>query len=346
MASSNIVHSMVEEIELADNPRAKAVLRGILEPGEIWDKLPVKQVNSLEVRNRRWKSLPTTNFAHLGDGYPSGGGKTEAISFGLKFLGHDIDIPKVFDEETAHIVDPRALQTEMILTSISYMLNDTFFNGDESVDSRRFDGLKIISAGLSSRQTVDASTFAASGAYLDLVKGGADSATRHGFLDALAQCHRRLERDGRNNASGGPDSFPPALMAMNENLYDLVEAMIRREGLLRVTADQFDRTVNQWRNMPFVDAGFKDMDGTNYVLANDHDVPGAAAGTKTTSIYFMLLDPEKHIGVLQTRGLDVRKIGELQDRPVNRYRIDWTLGVVVWGKRSMVRLKNLRITTA
>jgi hypothetical protein len=130
-------------------------------------------------------------------------------------------------------------------------------------------------------------------------------------------------------------------MVMNENMYDLVEAMIRREGLLRVTTDQFDREINQWRNMPFVDAGFADMDGAAYVIANDHDVPGAS--TQTTSIYFLLLDPDKHLGVLQTRGLDVRKIGELQTAPVIRYRIDWTLGVVVWGRRSLVRVRNLRV---
>lgn len=333
---------MVEEIELAENPRARAVLRGILEPGEVWDKLPVKKVSSLEVRNRRWKSLPTPQFAHIGDSYGSGGGKTEAVSYGLKVLGHDLDIPKVFDEETDHIVDPKALQTEMVLTGICYLLNKQLFNGDEASTPAGFDGLKRISADMLARQNIDASTFApgAGATFLDLRNGGADSATRQAFLDILAKAHRRLERDGRN-WSGGPSTFPPALMVMNENMYDLVEAMIRREGLLRVTTDQFDRTVSQWRNMPFVDAGFGDMDGNTYVIANDHDVPGAA--TPTTSIYFLLLDPDKHIGVLQTRGLDVRKIGELQSGPVIRYRIDWTLGVVVWGRRSLVRVRNLRV---
>jgi hypothetical protein len=335
---------MVEEIELAENPRARAVLRGILEPGEVWDKLPVKKVSSLEVRNRRWKSLPTPKFSHIGDSYGSGGGKTEAISFGLKVIGHDLDIPKVFDEETDHIVDPKALQTEMVLTGLSYLLNSQLFNGDESLTTNGpgFDGLKRISADMLARQQLDASAFAPAqpATFLDLRSGGADSATRQAFLDLLAKAHRRLERDAKSS-SGPTTSFPSALMVMNENLYDLVEAMIRREGLLRVTTDQFDRTINQWRNMPFVDAGFADMDGTNLVIANDHDVPGAAV--PTTSIYFLLLDPDKHIGVLQTRGLDVRKIGELQTGPVIRYRIDWTLGVVVWGKRSLVRVRNLRV---
>lgn len=339
-----VVHSMVEEIELAENPRARAVLRGILEPGEVWDKLPVKKVSSLEVRNRRWKSLPTPKFSHIGDSYGSGGGKTEAISFGLKVIGHDLDIPKVFDEETDHIVDPKALQTEMVLTGLSYLLNSQLFNGDESLTTNGpgFDGLKRISADMLARQQLDASAFAPAqpATFLDLRSGGADSATRQAFLDLLAKAHRRLERDAKSS-SGPTTSFPSALMVMNENLYDLVEAMIRREGLLRVTTDQFDRTINQWRNMPFVDAGFADMDGTNLVIANDHDVPGAAV--PTTSIYFLLLDPDKHIGVLQTRGLDVRKIGELQTGPVIRYRIDWTLGVVVWGKRSLVRVRNLRV---
>jgi len=234
-------------------------------------------------------------------------------------IGHDLDIPKVFDEETDHIVDPKALQTEMVLTGLSYLLNNQLFNGDETVNTNGpgFDGLKRISADMLARQQIDASTFAPTqpATFLDLRSGGADSATRHAFLDILAKAHRRLEHDG---AAAQPSSFPAALMVMNENMYDLVEAMIRREGLLRVTTDQFDRTVNQWRNMPFVDAGFADMDGNTLVIANDHDVPGATVGT--TSIYFLLLDPDKHIGVLQTRGLDVRKIaaayaGAMAGRP-------------------------------
>jgi hypothetical protein len=94
----------------------------------------------------------------------------------------------------------------------------------------------------------------------------------------------------------------------------------RSEGLLRVITEQFDRTVNQWPNMPFVDAGLADVDRVAYVIANDHDVLGAA--TQATSVYFLLLDPDKHLGVLQTRGLDVRRIGELQAATAIRYHID------------------------
>lgn len=332
-----VVHTMVEEIELQDTPRAKAILRGILEPSEVWDKLPVKRVKTLQVQGRRWKSLPTVSFAHIGEAYGSGGGKTEAVSYGLKHLGHDIDIPKVYDEDTAHIVDPRALQTEMVLTSLSYLLNNTLVNGDEAVDPRAFSGLKVISAALASRQTLDAALVAngGDGTSLVLTAGGASDTIRHAFLDLLAKAHRRLERSTKTGSTNG--FAKGALMMMNENLYDLFESIVRRAGLLKITEDQFERTVNTWRGMAFVDAGFANMDGTSYVISDTHD------GGNNTSLYFMLLDPEKHVGVLQTRGIDVRKLGELHTNATNRYRMDWTFGVVCWGKRSIVRVKGLRV---
>jgi hypothetical protein len=320
-----VAHTMAEEIELQKSPLASAILRGILEPSQVWDKLRVKTVRSLEVKNRRWKSLPTVSFAHIGESYGSGIGKTEAISFGLKHLGHDFDIPIVY-EHTDHIVDPKTLQMEMALKSLSYLLNDTLVNGDMAVNPRAFDGLKKLSAALPARQNINAN--------LSIVDGGASTTVRHSFLDLMARAKRRVE-------DGAPD-----LILMNENVIDLFESVLRREGLYATTLDQFEREISSWRGVPFVDAGFKDIEGQNYVLGDDHDVPGAGAGAKRTSIYFLKLDPERHIGVLQVAGLNVRNMGELEARASRRHRLDWTFGVVCWGKRSMVRISNLQVTAA
>lgn len=322
----SVVHTMVEEIELQKTPLASAILRGILEPSQVWDKMKVKTVSSLEVKSRRWKSLPTVSFAHIGESYGSGGGKTEAISFGLKHLGHDFDIPVAF-EKTDHIVDPKTLNLQMILKALSYKLNDILVNGDSAVDPRSFDGLKKLSTALPARQTIDAALTAngGDGTSLVLTAGGASSAIRQAFLDLLAKGKRRCE-DGTAD-----------LILMNENLYDLFESVIRREGLYKVTEDQFQREVGSWRGLSFVDAGFKDMDGASYVISDTHD------GGNNTSLYFLKLDPEQHIGVLQTGGLDIRSLGELEARAVRRERMDWTFGVVCWGKRSMVRVKGLRV---
>lgn len=327
------MHTMADEIALAQTGRQAAIIRGILEPGHIWDKLPVKTVKTLEVKNRRWLSIPTVGFRLPNEAFTEGTGKTELIAYGLAIIGHDIDIDRVYDEETDHIIKPSQLYTEMTLKAISYKLNNTLFNGDKTADPRSFDGLKVISKDMPSRQLVDASLakYGGDGTQLNLSSGGASSTVRQGFLDAL----------NRAKFVTGNDIGTPDLMVMNENMYWMVESILRRETLLANDKDKFDRVINTYRGVPFVDAGYLDIDGNTLCIANDHDNPGGSPAR--TSIYFLKLDAERELGVLQTKSIQVRSMGELQAKPVNRYRIDWTCGVPVWGKHSFARLQNLQI---
>lgn len=325
------MHTMADEIALAQTGRQAAIIRGILEPGHVWDKLPVKTVKTLEVKNRRWLSIPTVDFRLPNEAFSEGTGKTELVAYGLAILGHDIDIDRVYDEETDHIIKPSQLYTEMTLKAISYKLNNTLFNGDKTSDPRSFDGLKVISNSMPTRQVVDASLskYGGNGTVLDLRSGGASSTIRQGFLDAL----------NRSKFVTGNDPGTPDLMVMNENMYWMVESILRRESLLNYNKDRFDRDIAQYRGVPFVDAGYLDIDGNTLCISDQHD-----ENATTTSIYFLKLDAERELGVLQTKSIQVRSLGELQAKPVNRYRIDWTCGVPVWGKHSFTRLKNLQIS--
>lgn len=323
-------HTMADELALSRTPQEAAVYRGILEPSRLLDKLPVATVSNLEVKQRRWLSIPDVDFRLPNEGFSEGTGKTEVVSHGLAIIGHDIDVDLVFDQETDHIIKPAALYTEQTLTSISYKMVDTFINGDKATSPKGFDGLKKISTGLPGRQVIDAKTFVGGGATtLDLRSGGTSSANRQAFFDALNRLKFVIEGSS------------PDLYVTNENVLLLIEAMLRREGLFAETRDKFDRTVTTFKGVPIVDAGYKDINGDALILADDHDSPGA--GTKTTSIYALKLDARRHVGLLQTKRISVRNLGELQTKPVRRYRIDWTAAIVVWGKRSMARLWNLQI---
>lgn len=326
------MHTLYDELALTQDPKVALVLKGILESGNVWDKFPVRTVNTLEIKNLRWAELPSIDFAFIAEAYGEGVGKVEPISYGLAVIGHDIDIPRVYAKEVGnHIIDPKQLGIEMTTQALNFKLNNVLFNGDKAADPRAFDGLKKLSTALPSRQTVNAglAAYGGDGTSLNIIAGGASSDIRHGFLDAL------------NRGKQVVEGSAPSLMVMNENVYALFESILRREKLFDTAQDQFEREVMRYRKIPFVDAGYGDIKGNTLIIANDHDVPGDAV--KRTSVYFIRLDAQRHVGVLQTKGLEVREMGEHYDKPVLRWRMDWTCGLPVWGERSISRVKGLKV---
>ena len=323
-------HTMADELALMEDPKRAAVTKGILTAGQVLDKLPVENVTSLETEGFRWKSLPSVSFNLPNENYTEGTGKIESVAWGVVRIGHDIDIDRIYDK-TAHFVKPKTLYTEQTLEAINFTINDSLINGDKATNPRGFDGFKKISAGLPARQVIDAglAKYGGTGTVLDISAGGASSAVRQGFFDALLRAKRVTE------------GSQPDLAIMNENVLDLFDSMLRREGLYKVNEDQFEREVTSWKKISFVDAGYKDPDGNALILGDDHDVPGNTA--LGTSIYFLKLDAKRHVGLIQLQPIDTREMGELQSGPKLRTRVDWVLGPVVWGKRSMTRLRGIKV---
>lgn len=322
-------HTMADELALMDDPKKAAVTKGILTAGQILDKLPVENVNSLETEGFRWKALPAVYFNLPNENYTEGVGKIESVAWGVVRIGHDIDIDRIYDR-TSHFVKPKTLYTQQTLEAINFTITDSLINGDKATNPRGFDGYKKIVSGLPARQTVDAglAKYGGTGTVLDISAGGASSAIRQGFFDALLRAKRVAE-------GGQPD-----IAIMNENVLDLFDSMLRREGLYKVNEDQFEREVTSWKKISFVDAGYKDPDGNALILGDDHDTGSVAGGT---SIYFLKLDAKTHCGLIQLQPIDTRELGEIDAGPKTRTRVDWVLGPVVWGKRSLVRLKAVKV---
>ena len=269
-------HTMADELALMEDPKRAAVTKGILTAGQVLDKLPVENVTTLETEGFRWKSLPSVSFNLPNENYTEGTGKIESVAWGVVRIGHDIDIDRIYDK-TAHFVKPKTLYTEQTLEAINFTINDSLINGDKAMNPRGFDGFKKISAGLPARQIVDAgqAKYGGTGTVLDISAGGASSAVRQGFFDALLRAKRVTE------------GSQPDLAIMNENVLDLFDSMLRREGLYKVNEDQFEREVTSWKKITFVDAGYKDPDGEHLSWATTTTyrvtLPLAPASTSSSS---------------------------------------------------------------
>jgi galactitol-specific phosphotransferase system IIB component len=102
-------------------------------------------------------------------------------------------------------------------------------------------------------------------------------------------------------------------------------------GDITYSLDEFGRQVTMYNGLPIIIA---DKDNEN------NDILGFTEAGSTTSIYVLAIG-EGQVSGLQNGGMDVRDIGELENKPAYRTRIEWYSGMGVFAPRVATRLKNI-----
>ena len=216
--------------------------------------------------------------------------------------------------------DQRAVQTAMKVKAASYKFQDTFFNGDVAVDVNSFDGLKkrliggqVIAAG-------------ANGAAIN-----ADDAAREAFFDKL---------DELVSLVPGLDGSNGALYANAALLAKIKSAGRRIGGVELVKEDITGKRVLMWNGIPILDAGATAA-GVN-VLAQT-ETQGTAVGT-ASSIYAVKFGQDEGDGAvtgLTNGGVQVEDLGQLQEKPAYRTRLEFYTGVATFGGKAAARLQGV-----
>ncbi|MEO0481175.1 MAG: major capsid protein [Planctomycetota bacterium] len=105
-----------------------------------------------------------------------------------------------------------------------------------------------------------------------------------------------------------------------------------QNSTVRHTQGEFRTRVTVYKDLPILEAD-----------PNDHTMPPLdflEAGN-TTSIYALNLNPSSGIIALQDTDPDVRDLGEVDDAPVYRSRIDWSVGMALKTQRAAARLSGI-----
>jgi hypothetical protein len=314
--------TIAQQAMIERNPLRKGVLMGLLEQSYIMQKLPFENLGALSTQVVRWKTLPNSvAFRDLNEEFAEGTGDMEQLQEAVYDLGTDIDVDLLLTKDGNAIVDPRALQTKMQLKSISYFWNDQFINGDRAVTPKGFDGIKVRHANL----VVDDAELEIDAAGLDMSEAGRVTADVHKFLDYLDRLLYRVD--------GGKAD----MLLMNDRGLLAFESAFRRAGLLDQTKDMFDRHITTFKGIPLVDLGVK-ADQTTKIIPNNFDA------TDRTSIFAVKFGVGEYLHGIQQFAMDTRDIGELEDKPVLRTRIQWPCGLANWHRRSIARLRNVKFT--
>lgn len=313
--------SIVDVAQASEDKLERGVLMQVLRASDLIGLLPWITKNTLRVRGTEWQELPDVGFRVYNGAYDEDTGKLDQWSDGLFPFGGDMYIEKQYEGLDEMIESPAVTQSKMKLKALAMEFNYYFVDGAPAGGG--FTGIRHrIMTVLPARTRIDLATAG------DCLKVFAAAANTHDMIDAMAQADKVV---------GGADAF-----LMNEDTYLRCASMLRRQGLLDVTRDMWDRPINNYGNARLVDVGLR-SDQTTEIMTSTED-PGDA-GNDATSMYavrFGPVDPETDETKMDGEGLHgVQKnrlevydpLGgrEMEARPAYIRRIDWPVTVSTLG---------------
>ena len=294
--------------------------RGVIETfvleSNILDRLPLIDITGNAYSYNEESALPGVEFRAVNAGYTESTGTVAQKTEKLVILGGDADVDRFIQQTRSNINDQRQAQTRMKVKAATYKFQDTFFNGDVSVDANSFDGLK---KRLTGGQVLDAATNGA-------VVVGTTTNEQHAFFDKL---------DELLSLVNGAEA-----LYMNSMILGKVRSAARRVGGWEFDKDDFGRSVNYYNGVPVLEAG-KRADGT--LILPQNEVQGTdVASSSIYAVKFGEDEADGGVSGLTNGGVQVDDIGQLETKPALRTRIEFYCGVALFGAKAAARLRGVR----
>jgi Phage capsid family len=297
--------TLVEAAKLSQDTLQRGVIETFARTSSVLELLPFMDIAGNAYAYNVEGALPGIGFRDVNEGYTESTGVINPASERLYIAGGDVDVDRFIIQTRSNINDVRAIHTEMKAKALALAITNQFFNGDQAVDPKGFDGLK---KRLTGKQVIEAGTDGAPltitmlDELIDAVEGEPD----------VIFCSKAMRREIKKvlqNHNG-----------YSESSYDAFGRPVMTYGGIPIRVVETDQAGNEI-------LGFNETQGT----AND-----------TASIYAVKFGPEQYVSGLQNGGVSVRDLGELNEKPVFRTRIEWYVGMAVFHPRAAARLKGVK----
>lgn len=298
--------TFAQAAELVADPVRRGAIETAAQVSFVWDRLPFESIQGNAYSYDKDKVLPGTGFRTVNEAYVESTGVINQATESLVILGGDADVDR-FLEKTMQSARGVLIadQIKMKLESAQSTYVDTMFNGDVNVNPKGFDGLRKRLVG---SQVMDATAAVSSEASLD-------------DLDGLFSL-----------VSGGPDVVygPSTLIAKYKSLAR------RLGGAEYINSEITGKREWTWNGVSFIDPG-EHWSGRK-ILGYDATNGGDLYALKFAGGF-------NQVGVMgiQNEPLNCYLIGELEEKPAYRARIDYYPGLVVQGGSAAARLRGVKV---
>ena len=299
--------TLLEASKYVSNPQVLAVIREFSE-GELMGVVPFRNLTGSGLFYNREEELPAVGFRGINETLDDSYGVINPQSEALKLFGSEVDVDKA--QLDMYGPEARANQIEMKVRAMRMAWERTFIKGDEQVDPREFDGLQTrLNEG--SSQVIDNGGGGLSLSALDELVDECDAAGGQKYLIMSKKMRRLLTAAARDTSITGIVNYEQNNVGRMQTFYGDVPILL--------------------------------VDKDN----NNRDILGFDEGTGAdmTSIYCVSFG-DTHVTGLQgavqgTFGSSVKDLGEVQDAPVYRTRIEWYTAMACMTGRAAARLHNI-----
>lgn len=305
--------TLVEAAKLSTTTLQRGVIETFVLESPLLDRLPLMNIEGNAYSYNVEGSLPGIAFRAVNEAYVESTGTVNQKSESLVIMGGDADVDRFIVQTRGNLNDQRAVQTAMKVKANAIKYQDTFINGDVLVDTKAFDGLK--------KRLTGAQVIAAAPNGIGPVAGG------HDFFDALDALFASV--------TGGAD----AAYANRQIIARILSAGRRLGGAEMVNNDITGKREVQWNGVPILPIGDR-ADGTPIIGLNE--TQGTA--TNASSIYAVSFGQDEGDGGvtgLTNGGVQVYDVGELQEKPAYRTRIEFYTGLALFSGKAAARLTGV-----
>lgn len=305
---------------LSQNDLQRGVIETFVQESPVLDRLPLMSIEGNAYAYNKEATLPGVAFRSVNEAYTESTGTVVQATESLVILGGDADVDRFIVQTRGDLNDQRATQTRLKVKAASYKYQDTFFNGDVTVDTKSFDGLK---KRLTGGQVIDAGT---NGAPV-LGNGASDAQTFFDMLDALVAQVPGI--DGTNGA-----------IYANASVIGKIRSAGRRlGGVDLVKEDMTGKRVVTWNGIPVLNPG-ANLAGTP-ILTQTETQGSSSLASSVYAVRFGEDETDQGVTGLTNGGIQVDDLGQLQEKPAYRTRIEFYCGLATFGGQAAARLRGV-----
>jgi hypothetical protein len=299
--------TLTEAAKLSTDTLQRGVIETFARTSAVLEQIPFMEIVGNAYLYNQEATLPRVAFRDVNEAYEESTATFNQKVAKLYIAGGDADVDRFHIQTKGNINDQRAIQTLALTKALSLAWTKQFFLGDSAVNPKGFDGLQTI---LDQGPESQVLTAGEDGAPLTIT-----------MLDELIDA-----------VEGEPDVIYCS-KAMRREIKKVIQ---NHNGYSESEYDAFGRPVMSYGGIQIRAIGTDDLG--NEILGFN-EVQGSAENT--ASIYAVKFGPEQYVSGLQNGGITVMDLGQLDERPVYRTRIEWYSSIAVFHPRAAARLKGI-----
>lgn len=269
--------------------------------------LPFLSTNSLSYTYKKEDTLPGIGFRALNEAFTEATGVINPETEQYVIAGGDLDVDKVLVD--THGMELRAMHVMGKVKKLAHTYSHKFIKGDSITTAEEFDGLQLR---LTGNQLI-ANDTTSGGAVLSLTK----------LDEAIDACEN------------------PTHLFMSRAMRRVLTAAARNTsvgGFISYDKDEFGRRVTVYNDLPILLA---DELGDSETTLGFNEAYAGGGTANGTSIYVLSLMDGMLQG-LQSGPPQVRDLGEINEKPVYRTRVEWVCSLGLLHPRAASRLYSIK----